>query len=67
MKVGQIGPTFSVPGKTSNLFGAKTVVPTSILKMRKSHKKISTVHTHTPNTQTRDGANLINFDNFDKF
>ena len=40
MKIGQIGPTFSVPWKIVNLFGVKTVVPSSTLKMRKSHEKL---------------------------
>ena len=43
MKVGQIGPTFLVPEKTVNFFGVKPVVPSSTLKMRKSHKKSARV------------------------
>ena len=48
MKVGQIGPTFVVPGKTVIFLGVKSVVPSSKLKMTKSQKKISTcmrIHT----------------------
>ena len=46
MKVGQIGPTFVVPGKTVIFFGVKSVVPSSTLKMRKS-KKIAHVYAYT--------------------
>ena len=42
MKIGQIGPTFSVPWKIVNLFWVKTVVPSSTLKMRKNYEKIGT-------------------------
>ena len=56
MKVGQIGPTFRVPGKTVNFLGVKTVVPFSTLKMRKSHKKLARVYAYTHvYTQIRDG------------
>ena len=41
MKLGQIGPTFLVPEKTVNFFGVKPLVPSSTLKMRKSHKKLA--------------------------
>ena len=57
MKVGQIGPTFLVPGKTVNFFGVKTVVPPSTLKMRKSHQKLAHVYAYThAYTQIRDGG-----------
>ena len=46
MKVGQIGPNFLVPEKTVNFFGIKPVVPSSILRMMKSHKN-QHVYTHT--------------------
>ena len=47
MKVGQIGPTFLVPEKTVNFFGVKPVVPSSTLKIGKSHKKIACVYAYT--------------------
>ena len=57
MKVGQIGPTFLVPEKTVNFFGVKHVVPSSTLKMRKSHKKLARVYAYThAYTQIRDGG-----------
>ena len=57
MKVGQIGPTFLVPEKTVNFFGVKHVVPSSTLKMRKSHKKLACVYAYThAYTQIRDGG-----------
>ena len=57
MKVGQIGPTFLVPEKTVNFFGVKPVVPSSTLKMRKSHKKLARVYAYThAYTQIRDGG-----------
>ena len=57
MKVGQIGPTFLVPEKTVNFFGVKPVVPSSTLKMRKSHKKLARVYAYTHvYTQIRDGG-----------
>ena len=57
MKVGQIGPTFLVPEKTVNFFGVKHVVPSSTLKMRKSHKKLARVYAYTHTyTQIRDGG-----------
>ena len=46
MKVGQIGPTWLVPEKTVIFFGVKPVVPSFILKMRKSHKKSAHVLLH---------------------
>ena len=55
MKVGQIGPTFLVPEKTVNIFGVKPVVPSSILKMRKSHKKLAPIYAYShAYTQIRD-------------
>ena len=57
MKVRQIGPTFLVPGKTVTFFGVKSVVPSSTLKMRKSHKKLACVYAYThAYTQIRDGG-----------
>ena len=57
MKVGQIGPTFVVPGKTVIFLGVKSVVPSSKLKMRKSHKKSARVYAYThAHTQLRDGG-----------
>ena len=57
MKVGQIGPTFLVPEKTVNFFRVKHVVPSSTLKMRKSHKKLARVYAYThAYTQIRDGG-----------
>ena len=56
MKVGQIGPTFLVPEKTVNFFWVKPVVPSSTLKMRKSHKKLARVYAYThAYTQICDG------------
>ena len=46
-KVGQIGPTFVVPGKTVIFFGVESVVPYSTLKMTKSKKNLHVyAHTH---------------------
>ena len=60
MKVGQIGPTFLVPGKTVIFFWVKTVVPSSTLKMRKSHKKLARVYAYTHTyTQISDGDGLF--------
>ena len=57
MKVGQIGPTFVVPGKTVIFFGVESVVPYSTLKMTKSKKKLACVCAYTPAyTQIRDGG-----------
>ena len=57
MKVGQIGPTSWVPEKTVNFFGVKPVVPSSLLKMRKSHIKSARVCAYThAYTQIRDGG-----------
>ena len=57
MKVGQIGPTFVVPGKTVIFFGVKSVVSSSTLKMRKSQKKLAPVYAYTPAyTRIRDGG-----------
>ena len=56
MKSEQIGPTFIVPEKTVTFFGVKPVVPSSTLKMRKSHKKLARVYAYThAYTQIRDG------------
>ena len=70
VKVGQIGPTFSVPGKTSNFLGSKLLYPLPYSKWGKVTKKLAPVyaHTHTPiRKYMMVGANLINLDNFDKF
>ena len=57
MKVGQIGPTLLVPGKTVIFFGVKSVVPSSTLKMRKSTKKLARVYAYAhAYTQIRDGG-----------
>ena len=57
MKIGQIRPTFLVPEKTVNFFEGKPVVPSSTLKMRKSHKKLARVYAYThAYTQIRDGG-----------
>ena len=57
MKVGKIGPTFVVPGKTVIFLGVKSVVPSSTLKMTKSQKKLARVCAYTPAyTQIRDGG-----------
>ena len=57
MKVGQIGPTFVVPGKTVIFLGVKSVVPSSTLKMTKSQKKLARVCAYTPAyTQICDGG-----------
>ena len=61
MKVGQIGPTFVVPGKTVIFFGVESVVPYSTLKMTKSKKKLACVCAYTvyytpAYTQIRDGG-----------
>ena len=47
MKVGQIGPTFVVPGKTVIFWRVKSVVSFSTLKMRKSKKKLAPVYAYT--------------------
>ena len=62
MKVGQIRPTFLVPEKTVNFFGVKPVLPSSTLKMRKSHKKLAYTHAYT---QIRDGDEHDNDDGDD--
>ena len=57
MKVEQMRPTFLVPEKTMNFLGVKTVVPSSTLKMRKSHKKLARLYAYThAYTQIRDGG-----------
>ena len=57
MKVGEIGPTFVVPEKNCDFFWVKPVVPSSTLKMRKSHKKLARVYAYThAYTQIRDGG-----------
>ena len=57
MKSEQIRPTFLVPEKTVNFFEVKPVVPSSTLKMRKSHKKLARVYAYThAYTQIRDGG-----------
>ena len=57
MKSEQIRPTFIVPEKTVTFFGVKPVVPSSTLKMRKSHKKLARVYAYThAYTQIRDGG-----------
>ena len=55
MKSEQIGPTLLVPERTVNFFEVKPVVPSSSLKMRKSHKKLARVYAYThAYTQIRD-------------
>ena len=44
MKSEQIGPTFLVPEKTVDFFGVTSVVASSTLKMRKSHKKLAGIY-----------------------
>ena len=57
MKVGQFRPTFLVPGNTVIFLGVKSVVPSSTLKMRKSHKKLARIYVYThAYTQIRDGG-----------
>ena len=58
MKVGLIGPTLLVPEKTVIFFGVKPVVPSFILKIRKSHKKSARVYayTHTYTQIRADGG-----------
>ena len=57
MKVRQNGPTFLVPGKTVIFLGVKSCVPSSTLKMRKSHKKLARVYAYThAYTQICDGG-----------
>ena len=57
MKVGQIGPTFVVPGKTVNFWRVKSVVSFSTLKMRKSKKKWAPVYAYTHMyARKRDGG-----------
>ena len=57
MKSEQIGPTLLVPERTVNFFEVKPVVPSSSLKMRKSHKKLARVYAYThAYTQIRDGG-----------
>ena len=55
MKVGQIGPTFIFPGKTVTFLLVESLVTSSILKMRKSHKKLAPVYAYShAYTQIRD-------------
>ena len=57
MKVGQIGPTFVVPGKTVIFWRVKSVVSSSTLKMRKSQKKLAPVYAYTHSyARKRDGG-----------
>ena len=46
MKVGQIGPTFIFPGKTVTFLLVESLVTSSILKMRKSHKKLAPAYAY---------------------
>ena len=46
MKVGQIGPTFIFPVKTVTFYWVESLVTSSILKMRKSHKKLAPVYAY---------------------
>ena len=48
MKVGQIGPTFIFPVKTVTFYWVESLVTSSILKMRKSHKKLAPVYALLP-------------------
>ena len=41
MKIGHFGPTFIFPGKTVTFLLVESLVTSSILKMRKSHKKLA--------------------------
>ena len=55
MKVGQIGPTFIFPVKTVTFYWVESLVTSSILKMRKSYKKLAHVYAYShANTQIRD-------------
>ena len=55
MKVGQIGPTFIFPVKTVTFYWVESLVTSSILKMRKSHKKLAPVYAYPhAYTQIRD-------------
>ena len=55
MKVGQIGPTFIFPVKTVTFYWVKSLVTSSILQMRKSHKKLAPVYAYPhAYTQIRD-------------
>ena len=57
MKVGQIGPTFVVPGKTVIFWRVKSVASSSTLKMRKSQKKLAPVYAYTHiYARKRDGG-----------
>ena len=57
MKIGQIGPTFVVPGKTVIFLGVQSVVPSSTLKMRKSQKNLAHLYAYThAYTRKRDGG-----------
>ena len=57
MKVGQIGPTFVVPGKTVIFWRVKSVVSSSTLKLRKSKKKLAPVYAYTHGyVRKRDGG-----------
>ena len=60
MKVGQIGPTFIFLGKTVTFLLVESLVTSSILKMRKSHKKLAPVYAYShAYTQIRDRGGLI--------
>ena len=55
MKVGQIGPIFIFPVKTVRFYWVESLVTSSILKMRKSHKKLAPVYAYPhAYTQIRD-------------
>ena len=59
MKVGQIGPTFIFPGKTVTFLLVESLVTSSILKMRKSHKKLAPSYAYPlAYTQIRDGGHM---------
>ena len=55
MKVGQIGPTFIFPVKTVTFYWVESLVISSILKMRKSPKKLAPIYAYShAYTQLRD-------------
>ena len=60
MKVGQIGPTFIFPGKTVTFLLVESLVTSSILKMRKSHKKLAPSYAYPlAYTQIRDRGGTL--------
>ena len=60
MKVGQIGPTFIFPGKTVTFLFVESLVTSSILKMRKRHKKLAPTYAYPlAYTQIRDRGGTL--------